>query len=165
MTDEGWVECVVALGTNQGDREDIAFRALADLRATEGFRVVSASSLYETVALGPQGPKPEAPGYLNQVIVMKTAWSAAKTLDALMRIERDHGRTREGVKFADRTLDLDLIVYGDVVSDDPHLTSPHPRAHERRFVLQPWLEISPLASIPGKGPIRELLESLPADTP
>lgn len=165
MTDEGWVECVVALGTNQGDREDIAFRALADLRATEGFRVISASGLYDTVALGPEGPNPEAPGYLNQVIVVETAWSAAKTLDALMRIERDHGRTREGVKFADRTLDLDLIVYGDVVSDDPDLTIPHPRAHERRFVLQPWLEISPQASIPGKGSIRELLENLPADAP
>jgi 2-amino-4-hydroxy-6-hydroxymethyldihydropteridine diphosphokinase len=164
MSGETWVSCVVALGTNLGEREDIAFRAVADLAATEGFRVVAASSLHETVALGPDGPNPDAPAYVNQVILLESAWSPAKTLQHLMDIERHHGRERTGEKYADRTLDLDLILYGDRVSDDPEVTTPHPRAHERRFVLEPWLDIDANAEIPGRGAISSLLASLPADS-
>ena len=163
MTEDHWVSCVVALGTNLGNREDIAFRALADLAATEGFRVTAASSLHETVALGPDGPNPDAPAYVNQVILLETAWSAGKTLEHFMDIERRHGRERTGEQYADRTLDLDLIVYGDRVSDDPFVTTPHPRAHHRRFVLEPWQEIDPDAMLPGHGPISQLLASLPPD--
>lgn len=162
-TEDTWVRCVVALGTNLGNREDIAFRALADIAATEGFRVNAASSLHETVALGPDGPNPDAPAYVNQVILLQSAWSAEKTLEHLMDIERQHGRERNGEKYADRTLDLDLIVYGDRVSDDPRVTTPHPRAHERRFVLEPWHEIDPEAIIPGRGPISVVLDSLPPE--
>lgn len=164
MSDETWVSCVVALGTNLGEREDIAFRAVADMAATEGFRVVASSSLHETLALGPDGPNPDAPAYVNQVILVESAWSPEKTLEHLMDIERRHGRERTGEKYADRTLDLDLIVYGDRISDDPAVTTPHPRAHERRFVLEPWLEIDPSAEIPGRGPVSSLLASLPADS-
>jgi len=163
MSEDTWVSCVVALGTNLGDRHDIAFRALADIAATEGFRVTGSSSLHETVALGPDGPNPGAPPYVNQVIALASGWSAEKTLEHLMAIERRHGRERTGKKFADRTLDLDLVVYGDRVSDDPVVTTPHPRAHERRFVLEPWSELDPAAEIPGRGPIVELLAGLPAD--
>ena len=161
MSDDTWVSCVVALGTNLGDREDIAFRALADIAATEGFRVTASSSLHETVALGPDGPNPDAPAYVNQVIALESGWSAEKTLALLLDIERHHGRERTGEKYADRTLDLDLIVYGDLRHDGPEVTTPHPRAHERRFVLEPWHEIDPDAVLPGKGAISDLLANLP----
>ncbi len=161
MGDDTWVSCVVALGTNLGDREDIAFRALADIAATEGFRVTASSSLHETVALGPDGPNPDAPAYVNQVIALESGWSAEKTLALLLDIERRHGRERTGEKYADRTLDLDLIVYGDLRHDGPEVTTPHPRAHERRFVLEPWHEIDPDAVLPGKGAISDLLANLP----
>jgi 2-amino-4-hydroxy-6-hydroxymethyldihydropteridine diphosphokinase len=161
MSDDTWVSCVVALGTNLGDREDIAFRALADIAATEGFRVTASSSLHETVALGPDGPNPDAPAYVNQVIALESGWSAQKTLALLLDIERRHGRERTGEKYADRTLDLDLIVYGDLRHDGPEVTTPHPRAHERRFVLDPWHEIDPDAVLPGKGAISDLLANLP----
>ncbi len=161
MSDDTWVSCVVALGTNLGDREEIAFRALADIAATEGFRVTASSSLHETVALGPDGPNPDAPAYVNQVIALESGWSAEKTLALLLDIERRHGRERTGEKYADRTLDLDLIVYGDLRHDGPEVTTPHPRAHERRFVLEPWHEIDPDAVLPGKGAISDLLANLP----
>jgi 2-amino-4-hydroxy-6-hydroxymethyldihydropteridine diphosphokinase len=161
MSDDTWVSCVVALGTNLGDREDIAFRALADIAATEGFRVTASSSLHETVALGPDGPNPDAPAYVNQVIALESGWSAEKTLALLLDIERRHGRERTGEKYADRTLDLDLIVYGDLRHYGPEVTTPHPRAHERRFVLEPWHEIDPDAVLPGKGAISDLLANLP----
>ncbi|MGA0211137.1 MAG: 2-amino-4-hydroxy-6-hydroxymethyldihydropteridine diphosphokinase [Pontimonas sp.] len=161
MSDDTWVSCVVALGTNLGDREDIAFRALADIAATEGFRVTGSSSLHETVALGPDGLNPDAPAYVNQVIALESAWSVEKTLALLLDIERRHGRERTGEKYADRTLDLDLIVYGDLRHEGPDVTTPHPRAHERRFVLEPWHEINPDAVLPGKGAVSDLLADLP----
>ncbi|MGA1446841.1 MAG: 2-amino-4-hydroxy-6-hydroxymethyldihydropteridine diphosphokinase [Pontimonas sp.] len=161
MSDDTWVSCVVALGTNLGDREDIAFRALADIAATEGFRVTASSSLHETVALGPDGLNPDAPAYVNQVIALESAWSVEKTLALLLDIERRHGRERTGEKYADRTLDLDLIVYGDLRHEGPNVTTPHPRAHERRFVLEPWHEINPDAVLPGKGAVSDLLADLP----
>ena len=164
MSDDTWVSCVVALGTNLGDREDIAFRALADIAATEGFRVTGSSSLHETVALGPDGLNPDAPAYVNQVIALESAWSVEKTLALLLDIERRHGRERTGERYADRTLDLDLIVYGDLRHEGPDVTTPHPRAHERRFVLEPWHEINPDAVLPGKGAVSDLLADLrPAD--
>jgi len=161
VSDDTWVSCVVALGTNLGDREDIAFRALADIAATEGFRVTASSSLHETVALGPDGLNPDAPAYVNQVIALESAWSVEKTLVLLLDIERRHGRERTGEKYADRTLDLDLIVYGDLRHEGPDVTTPHPRAHERRFVLEPWNEINPDAVLPGKGAVSDLLADLP----
>jgi len=161
VSDDTWVSCVVALGTNLGDREDIAFRALADIAATEGFRVTASSSLHETVALGPDGLNPDAPAYVNQVIALESAWSVEKTLALLLDIERRHGRERTGERYADRTLDLDLIVYGDLRHEGPDVTTPHPRAHERRFVLEPWHEINPDAVLPGKGAVSDLLADLP----
>lgn len=156
---------MVALGTNLGNREEVALKALADIRATEGFRVTGASRLLETVALGATGPDPAAPGYLNQVILVGSAWSAEQTLRLLQGIELAHGRVRGEDRFADRTLDLDLIAYAGEVHTSETLTVPHPRAHLRRFVLEPWSEVDPSASIPGKGLVAELLAALPADAP
>lgn len=161
--DEQWTKTVVALGTNLGNRDEEAFRARADLGATEGFRVVAASTLLETTAVGEKGPDPTAPPYLNQVILMDSAWSAHKTLELLLGIEQRHGRVRGPQRNADRTLDLDLIVYGEHVLETPELTLPHPRAHLRRFVLQPWAEVDPAASIPGHGSVGDLLAALPPD--
>jgi 2-amino-4-hydroxy-6-hydroxymethyldihydropteridine diphosphokinase len=162
---DGWTSCVVALGSNKGDREHEAFSALADLRATEGFRVTAHSSLQETVALTEAGPDPSAPAYMNQIILLDSAWSAQRTLDALLAIEVAHARERSGVRWEPRTLDLDLICYGDLVTQSDTLTLPHPRASERRFVLAPWLEIDPDASIPGFGRVADLLAALPSDAP
>lgn len=163
--DEHWRECVVAVGSNLGNREDEALSALADIRATEGFRVSAVSSLYETVALGPEGPDPSAPQYLNQVILLSSAWSAEKTLGLLLSIENRHGRVRGDQQYADRTLDLDLICYGDEVHSTETLTVPHPRAHLRRFVLEPWLEVDSAAAIPGLGLVSQLRDALPSEAP
>lgn len=164
MTD-GWTSCVVALGSNLGDREDLAHSALADIRATEGFSVRAASSLVETIALGVDGADPDAPRYLNQVILLDSAWSAERTLGFLLDIEQAHGRVRGDERYANRTLDLDLITYGDLVSESEHLSVPHPRAHERRFVLEPWNEVDPGAVLPGRGLVATLLSDLASDTP
>lgn len=161
--DDTWTPCVVALGSNMGDREETLFRAVADIRATEGFRVVAESKVYETVALTEKGPDPTQPGYVNQVVRIDSAWSAAKTLQALHSIEQAHGRVRPAEKFANRTLDLDLITFGEHTISTDALVIPHPRAHERRFVLEPWLEIEPDGELPGKGSLRDLLQGLPAD--
>jgi len=159
------VRCVVALGTNQGDRFEISQRALADIQATEGFRLIAHSSLHETVALTAAGPDPDAPGYLNQIILVWSAWSPEKTLEHLLEIEARHGRVRNGETHQPRTLDLDLISYGDRVDSNNVVTLPHPRAHERRFVLAPWLEVDPEASLPGIGDVSSLLAALPPDSP
>ena len=164
MTD-GWTPCVVALGSNLGDREDLAQRALADIRATEGFVLRAASSVRETLALGADGVDLEAPRYLNQVILLDSAWSPERTLGLLLGIEEAHGRVRGDQRYANRTLDLDLITYGDRVVQSASLSLPHPRAHERRFVLEPWNEVDPEAVLPGRGPVATLLGGLAPDAP
>ncbi len=164
MTD-GWTPCVVALGSNLGDREDLAQRALADIRATEGFVLRAASSVRETLALGVDGVDLEAPRYLNQVILLDSAWSPERTLGLLLGIEEAHGRVRGDQRYANRTLDLDLITYGDRVVQSASLSLPHPRAHERRFVLEPWNEVDPEAVRPGRGPVATLLGGLAPDAP
>ena len=168
MTD-GWTPCVVALGSNLGDREDLAQRALADIRATEGFVIRAASSVRETLALGVDGVDLEAPRYLNQVILLDSAWSPERTLGLLLGIEEVHGRVRgdqgDTKRYANRTLDLDLITYGDRVVQSASLSLPHPRAHERRFVLEPWNEVDPKAVLPGRGPVATLLGGLAPDAP
>ncbi|CAB4572385.1 unannotated protein [freshwater metagenome] len=168
MTD-GWTPCVVALGSNLGDREDLAQRALADIRAAEGFVLRAASSVRETLALGADGVDLEAPRYLNQVILLDSAWSPERTLGLLLGIEQAHGRVRgdqrDTKRYANRTLDLDLITYGDLVVQSPSLSLPHPRAHERRFVLEPWNEVDPEAVLPGRGLVATLLGGLAPDAP
>lgn len=153
---------VVALGSNLGDRSATilaATRALADL---QGVDLVAVSSVHETVALTPAGEDPDAPAYLNAVAVVETTLDPHTLLDALRAIEADHGRVRE-TRWGDRTLDLDLIDVAGVTLDDDRLTLPHPRAHERAFVLAPWLEADPDAVLTGHGPVADLLASLTVD--
>lgn len=164
-TDEGWTSAVIALGANEGDREQTLTQAVADLRATEGVVVKAVSDPVETVALTEKGYDPDAPRYLNQVVLASSAWPAEGLLTQLQAIERRHGRVRNGSRYAPRTLDLDLISYGDLVLDSESLILPHPRAHGRRFVLEPWLQVDPAAVLPGKGSVADLLAALPEDTP
>jgi len=155
---------VVALGANLGDRIAALDDAIAALDALPATRVVAHSRWHDSVALTPEGPDPSKPGYLNGVALVDTALAPTHLLHHLLRIEREHGRDRsDGVeRWADRTLDLDLIQYDDVVRNDARLTLPHPRAHEREFVLEPWLDIDPDARLGTRGRVADLLAALRA---
>jgi 2-amino-4-hydroxy-6-hydroxymethyldihydropteridine diphosphokinase len=152
-------EAVIALGSNLGDREANLRSALAALEEA-CVQVVAVSSTVATDPIGVTGQ----PEYLNAVAVLRTTLSPPEVLSLCHRIEASHGRLR-GQRWAARTLDLDLITYsrnGSVlVSAEPGLTLPHPRAHQRAFVLAPWLELQPTATLrlpDGTEPgIRELL--------
>jgi len=156
----GWHRAVLALGSNLGERDEELFRAIADLKATEGIRLVAESSVHETVALTPSGYDESAPKYLNQVIIVDTVWEPQALLQIALDIEARHGRVRTDERYASRTLDIDLIDYGGEASETEGLSLPHPRAHERGFVLAPWAEIDSGASIPGKGKVIDLLGGL-----
>lgn len=151
---------VVALGSNLGDSSATLDEALADIRALPLVRGVTASSVISSTAITLDGPDPDKPRYANAVALVDTDLAPTVLLAALNDIEARHGRVRD-VRWGDRTLDLDVVAYGGVTSQDPHLTLPHPRAHERDFVLDPWLEIDPDATLPGLGPIAELRRALP----
>ena len=159
----GWHRAVVALGSNLGERDEELFRALADLKATEGIRVISQSSLHETVALTEAGYDESAPKYLNQVVIIDTVWEPRALLQIALGIEANHGRERTDERYASRTLDIDLIDYDGEVLESEGLTLPHLRAHERVFVLAPWAEVDADAAIPGKGKVSDLLGGLDKD--
>jgi 2-amino-4-hydroxy-6-hydroxymethyldihydropteridine diphosphokinase len=158
--EEGWHRVVVALGSNLGERDEELFRALADLNATEGVRVIAQSSVHETTALTEGGYDESAPKYLNQVAIVDTVWAPQALLEIVLGIEARHGRVRTDERYASRTLDIDLIDYDGEALETDSLTLPHPRAHERLFVLNPWLEVDPAASIPGHGPVASLVKAL-----
>ncbi|WP_101847434.1 2-amino-4-hydroxy-6-hydroxymethyldihydropteridine diphosphokinase [Zhihengliuella sp. ISTPL4] len=140
---------VVALGANLGDREETIRAAAARIGRLPLVSDVRLSRLFETVALRVDGPDPDAPGYVNAVALVTTRLAPEILLGMLHAIEDENGRVR-GERWGDRTLDLDLIAYGDVVSDDPRIQLPHPRAAERLFVLEPWLDIDPDAELAGR---------------
>jgi 2-amino-4-hydroxy-6-hydroxymethyldihydropteridine diphosphokinase len=149
---------VIAIGANLGARAETIADAIERLKATDGVDVVAVSELVETVAIRPDGPDDSHPNYLNGVAIVDTTLTAASLLATLHGIEDDHGRTRTE-RWGDRTLDLDLIVFGDLI-EDGNLVIPHPRAHERSFVLGPWLSLDPDATIPGRGLVRDLLAAV-----
>ncbi|HSD60168.1 MAG TPA: 2-amino-4-hydroxy-6-hydroxymethyldihydropteridine diphosphokinase [Burkholderiales bacterium] len=137
----------VGLGGNIGDPAAQLARGLQELAQLPGTRVLARSSLYRSAAVG-TGPQPD---YLNSVAEIETGLTPSELLDALLAIERRHGRTREFPN-APRTLDLDVLMYEDLQCHEHGLTLPHPRMHERLFVLLPLLEIAPGCTIPGRGP-------------
>jgi 2-amino-4-hydroxy-6-hydroxymethyldihydropteridine diphosphokinase len=153
------VRAVVALGANLGDRAGTLEAALGELQRLPLVDEVRASGAVETVAEKPEGPDAAAPAYLNAVALVATRLAPSVLLTFLQAIEIRHGRERRE-RWGDRTLDLDLIAYGDVVSRDAVLTLPHPRAAEREFVLVPWLSIDPDAELPGAGRVDALLARL-----
>ncbi len=150
------VRAVVALGANLGDRAATLAEAVEELRRLPLTGEVVASPPVETVAEKPEGRDAAAPAYLNAVAIVATRLAPSVLLGYLHAIEARHGRERRE-RWGDRTLDLDLITYGDVMSDDPLLALPHPRAATREFVLLPWLAIDADAEIPGAGRVEDLL--------
>lgn len=154
------VPVVIALGSNLGDRRQELQRAVDELAATRGLRITAVSPVYETAPVG----GPEQPDYLNAVVLAETSRPVAELLRRAHTIEVAAQRTRE-VRWGPRTLDVDIIAYGAETSSDPVLTLPHPRAHERAFVLAPWLDADPGAVLPGRGRVAALLTALPATLP
>ncbi|WP_308797219.1 2-amino-4-hydroxy-6-hydroxymethyldihydropteridine diphosphokinase [Agromyces silvae] len=146
---------IVAFGANLGDREATIAAAVRELADTEGVALVAVSPVYETAAIRVEGVDAEAPGYLNGVVAIETALDPHALLERLHAIEAAYGRERTE-RWGDRTLDLDLIDVDGQVIDDRGLVLPHPRAWQRAFVLQPWLDLEPEASLPGHGPIAAL---------
>lgn len=144
--------CFIALGANLGDPVATVNAALVALRGLPQTQFIAASSLYRTAPVGLK----HQPDFINAVVELSAVSSAPDLLQSLFAIEERFGRQRS-VRNAPRTLDLDLLLYGDAVSDDPQLTLPHPRLHERAFVLAPLAEIAPQLSIQGRGRVSDLL--------
>jgi 2-amino-4-hydroxy-6-hydroxymethyldihydropteridine diphosphokinase len=150
------VRAYVGVGANLGDRRATIERAVELLRAAPGIEVLAVSSLRETDPVGFE----EQPRFLNGAVELETTLGPRELLDLLLGVERALGRTREGPRFGPRTIDLDLLVYGDERVDEPGLTVPHPRLHERRFALEPLAELAPELELPGRGPVSLLLSGL-----
>ena len=146
----------VGLGANLGEREGALRAALAALDATEGIDVVAVSTFRETDPVDYL----EQPRFLNAAAALDTTLAPRELLDVLLEVERSLGRTREGPRFGPRTIDLDLLLYGDESLDEPCLTVPHPRLHGRAFVLEPLAELDPGLVVPGLGPLKTLLLKL-----
>jgi 2-amino-4-hydroxy-6-hydroxymethyldihydropteridine diphosphokinase len=150
---------VIALGGNLGDREATQRGAIAALRRLPGLTVTAVSDPVETVAVTVHGPDASRPRYLNRVLLGESDLAPGELLTALHGIERLFGRVR-AERWGDRTLDLDLVTYGEARIDDRGLVVPQPRAAEREFVLAPWLELDPEAVLPGAGRVADLLARL-----
>ena len=146
----------VGLGANLGPREVTLLRAVDLLAGEPGIEVLAVSQLHETDPVG----NTDQPEFLNGAVSAETTLEPREFLDALLRVERELGRVRDGTPWGPRTIDLDLLVYGDEIVDEPGLRVPHPRLHERRFALEPLVELEPELVIPGQGPVSELLAHL-----
>jgi 2-amino-4-hydroxy-6-hydroxymethyldihydropteridine diphosphokinase len=142
-------KAVLALGSNLGDREATIVEALLRIADVAGVELLVASAMHETPALTPHGVDHNAPAYLNAVAIVDTLLTPEDLLAAVNAIELDLGRVR-GERWADRTLDIDVITVEGETRDTTTLTLPHPRAAERSFVLEPWLEIDPDATLNGE---------------
>ncbi|NJP96153.1 2-amino-4-hydroxy-6-hydroxymethyldihydropteridine diphosphokinase [Nonomuraea sp. FMUSA5-5] len=150
------MKVVLSLGSNLGRRFQTLQGAVDTLFDAPGLEFVRASPIYETDPVG--GPGGQRP-YLNAVVVAETTLAPRTLLERAQSVENAFGRVREE-RWGPRTLDIDLIVVGETVCDDPDLTLPHPRAHERAFVLVPWSKADPEGALPGHGPVARLLEGL-----
>lgn len=145
---------VLSLGSNLGNRLETLQGAIDALEDTPGVRVKAVSPVYETQAWGVAADS--QPSYFNAVVVLKTTLPPSSLLERAHAVEEAFNRVRDE-RWGPRTLDVDIVAYAEVVSDDPDLTLPHPRAHERAFVLVPWHDVEPEAQLPGRGPVAELL--------
>lgn len=141
---------VLSLGANLGDRA-ATLRDAVDVLA-QRVAVLAVSPFYETAPVG----GPDQPRYLNAVVLVATSLAPSDLLALAHEVEDAAGRER-AERWGPRTLDVDVVAYGDVRSTDPDLTLPHPRAHERAFVLRPWLDVDPHAVLPGHGRVADLL--------
>ncbi|WP_017240054.1 2-amino-4-hydroxy-6-hydroxymethyldihydropteridine diphosphokinase [Streptomyces sp. SS] len=151
---------VLAFGANLGNRLETLQGAVDALADTPGLRVKAVSPVYETE---PWGVEPGTqPSYLNAVALVRTTLPPSSLLERAHAVEEAFHRVREE-RWGARTLDVDIITYADTVSEDPVLTLPHPRAHQRAFVLAPWHDVDPEAQLPGHGPVADLLTAVDTD--
>ena len=146
----------VGLGSNLGDRQATLDAALSALADDPEIDVVAVSAVRETDPVG----LTQQPRFLNAAAAVETELDPRSLLERLLAIERRLGRTRAGPRFGPRTIDLDLLVYGSERLAEPGLELPHPRLHERRFVLEPLAELDPGLVVPGRGPVGALLAGL-----
>ncbi|GAA0925480.1 2-amino-4-hydroxy-6-hydroxymethyldihydropteridine diphosphokinase [Streptomyces thermoalcalitolerans] len=148
---------VISIGSNLGNRLETLQGAVDALEDTPGIRVKAVSPVYETE---PWGVEPGTqPSYFNAVVILKTTLPPSSLLERAQAIEEAFHRVRTE-RWGPRTLDVDIVCYAGTVSDDPLLTLPHPRAHERAFVLVPWHDVDPQAQLPGRGPVADLLAAV-----
>ncbi|MEH0576716.1 MULTISPECIES: 2-amino-4-hydroxy-6-hydroxymethyldihydropteridine diphosphokinase [Streptomyces] len=148
---------VISLGANLGNRLETLQGAIDALEDTPGVRIKAVSPVYETE---PWGVEPGSqPSYFNAVILLKTTLPPSSLLERAHAVEEAFHRVRDE-RWGARTLDVDIVAYADVVDDDPSLTLPHPRAHERAFVLAPWHDVEPEAQLPGRGAVADLLDAV-----
>jgi 2-amino-4-hydroxy-6-hydroxymethyldihydropteridine diphosphokinase len=143
----------VGLGANLGDREATLRSAVDALAAEEGIAVVGVSTLRETEPVGVVGQ----PRFLNGAVALDTTLQARELLERLLAVEQRFGRVRVAGEHGPRTLDLDLLLYGEERIEEPGLAVPHPRLHKRRFVLEPLAELDPGLVVPGRGSVEELI--------
>jgi 2-amino-4-hydroxy-6-hydroxymethyldihydropteridine diphosphokinase len=146
----------IGIGANLGERAQTIRRALEALDAEDGVQVVSVSTLRETEPVGFL----DQPPFLNGAAAVDTELPPLELLDRLLAVERRLGRERVGPRYGPRTIDLDLLLYGDEQVDEPGLTVPHPRLAERRFALEPLAELDPELVVPGRGRVSDLLLGL-----
>lgn len=150
---------VIAYGGNLGEVRSNINAALELIAAHPAIELVSKSSLYESMALTPEGIDPGKPRYLNGVAILDTSLKPKQLLRFLNEVENHFGRIRLQ-RWASRTLDIDIITFGDLFVEKKTLVIPHPRAKDRAFVLVPWAEIDPTAVLPGAGSVAELARPL-----
>ena len=146
----------VGLGANLGPKEVTILRAVELLGAVDGIEVLELSQLRETEPVGVA----DQPAFANGAVALETSLSPWELLDVMLRVEQELGRVRDVERWGPRTIDLDLLVYGDLVLDEPGLRIPHARLHERRFALEPLAELEPELEIPGLGRVGDLLAEL-----
>ena len=146
----------IGVGANLGNRAETIARAIELLGEQDGVEVVAVSTLRDTDPVGVV----EQPRFLNGAVAVETELPPPELLERLLDVELALGRTREGPRFGPRTIDLDLLVYGDVELAEPGLTIPHPRLAERRFALEPLAELDAGLVVPGAGPVETLLAQL-----
>lgn len=147
----------IGLGSNLDDPDDQVRSACAELAATDDIQLVTVSSLYRSAPLGPA----DQPDYANAVAEIATSLTAEALLDALQHIENCHGRRRGAARWGPRTLDLDILLFGENIINTKRLIIPHPGLYERAFVLYPLQEIAPALVVPGRGPLAQLLQACP----
>ncbi len=146
----------IGLGSNLGRSLETIERAVELLGGHDSIDVTGISSLRETEPVG----FVDQPRFQNGAVRLETELSARALLDVLLEVERELGRARDGPRFGPRTIDLDLLLYGESRIAEPGLTVPHPRLHERRFALEPLHELDPALVVPGRGAVAELLSEL-----
>lgn len=150
----------VGLGSNLGDREGTLRAAVGRLRSLPGTEVLAVSKLRDTEPVGYL----DQPRFLNGAVALETELSPQQLLAALLELERNFGRNRAAAPAqGPRTLDLDLLLYGEAEIAEPGLEIPHPRLHERAFVLEPLAELDPALEVPGKGTVQALLARLDSE--